>query len=213
MIDAPPPTHWYGAPWWTAISGAGQILAAVFTAWAAVVAKRAAKAAEQSVEVTKQTALTAEIASRHRDRAYVALADSQSAPVYGVGTPLSVVFTFKNVGVTPAYNVRFSSLLLVAGPNPTEEDIRTGLDDLGQMGTLAPSVPVPVHCNAHHEGGQAALTREGIQALHRRETSIIAAARLVYDDVFGTAHETRIAFHFDTEVMGFRFAPFYNAST
>lgn len=204
-------TPWYAAQWWTAIMGAGQLLAAFAAAWAAIVARRAAKAAEDSVKVTKDTALAADLSSRHRDRAYVALADTLGPDQYAVGTIFEMTMHFKNVGVTPAYNVRFGALITITDAIPTEDflDENTALAD---MGPLAPTIPIPVHCRGNQEGAFA-LSQQGLEGLRSGDGVAVASAKVIYSDAFGDMHETKVAYLFDPNVMGFRFAPFYNSMT
>ncbi len=215
MIDPTPPTpsSWYAAPWWTAIMGVGQLLAAVFAAWAAIVAKRAAKAAEASVEVTKQTALAADSSSRHRDRAYVALSNSSGPNHYAVGTPINLTFLFKNVGVTPAYKVRFGALISIVDKVPTEVFLDEQLSHLSTMAPLAPSIEIPVHCSTTEDGELLAFSQQGIIGLQKGESIAVASARIIYEDAFGEEHITRVAFQFHPSIMAFRLAPFYNSMT
>jgi len=214
MIDpaTSAPLSWYAAPWWTAIMGVGQLLAAIFAAWAAIVAKRAAKAAETSVEITKKTALAADIFSRHRDRAYVTLENNIGPGRYTVGMPMELYFQFKNVGMTPAYNVSCCTFFSIFESIPTEAFLDKQLSHLSIGVTLASSIVLFITCKGNQDG-VVSLSQDQINSLQNDNSVAVASARIVYKDVFGDEHITRIAFQFNHSDMSFRLAKYYNSMT
>ena len=75
----------------------------LFTAWAAIAASRAARAADKAVEITERT-------SKQQLRAYINVSDF----VMGSLDPSSASFTIKNRGQTPASNVLAWHKLMLA---------------------------------------------------------------------------------------------------
>jgi hypothetical protein len=203
--------HWYNGTWWTAVTGAGQVIATFVAAWAALEAKRSAEAARDAVQVARDSVQSTEEAARYRDRAYLAVEDSTGPKVVGIGTPITMTFIYKNVGLTPAYQVEFGTTIFIDSVRHSEQQMDDSLRVWHQLGTAPPSLGLTAASVL--PTGPLALDEERYVQLMRGELFMVLLAKLRYKDIFGHPHETRVAYEFQPDVRRLLLATYFNTMT
>lgn len=204
--------HWYNAEYWTAISGGGQLVAAVVAGWAAWEAKRSAEAARDAVLVAKVSVSSTEQASRHRDRAYIAIERHEGTERIKADTNISLTVHYKNVGVTPAYQVEFASCVYTGVTQPSEQELESALVYAHSFGAVPPSISIRAQVAGTPEG-RIVLGIQRIKSLTEGKLWMVIATRITYTDVFGDKHETRAAYEFYLSGSCIRQATYFNQTT
>lgn len=146
---------------------------------------------------------------RSSHRAYIALEDTLAAPQVSANDHISFIFSFENVGTTLAQDVKFSVYLGLVNHVPTPTEIDQSLTTFDTLGTIAPSLSVPIIVD-RGEQGYITLTDTALADLRAERCFLLIATKLIYSDIFGLEHETRASLKVDRETLRFHLTPFYN---
>jgi hypothetical protein len=203
---------WLGKLWHVAENSV-PVLTVMVAAWAALEARRSAGAAAESVEITRSSVEQTMTSVRHQERAYVALKDIVGDRSIRENQTVNFAFVFKNVGNTPAYNVKFVVLVLMRDSVPTDDEIDSHLHLVHEVGVIAPTLDIRIEAASNEAGQPIALSAQGVADLNNRRMFFGIYGKITYRDVFGTSHDTRFAFHYNAEARQFHLAPSYNSMT
>lgn len=184
-------TPWYGAIWWTVVTAAGQLAAALVAAWAALEAKKSADSARDAVEAANRSADIAETSMRLNDRAYIALMELKPTYEFEVDRVPSIRLNLKNVGTTPGLKARVSVGVALVNKNETftEQQIPDLIAANQENYLFAPTLGV----NITHQL-EMPFEVEHIQMIESDAASLFAWGVITYLDVFGTEHVTKWCF-------------------
>jgi hypothetical protein len=211
MVNAEP-VHWYNGTWWTAVTGAGQVIATIVAAWAALEARRSAGAAHDAVQVAHDSVQATERSARYRDRAYLAAQDGIGPKIVDAETPIRMKFVFKNVGPTPAYDVEFGTNVVMDVSPHSEQQVDRAITEWHQLGTAPPSIEVTAIYDADQKNPMV-LGEEAYEQLMRGELVLAIYSKLKYKDIFGDDHKTLSAYEFHTDDRRFYQAMHFNTMT
>jgi len=169
-----------------------------------VYTRRSIEIAESSLKVNRFSADTIKKFTKMDLRAFIGFAGVDSL-IMNIGEPLRIDIKFKNIGKTPAYNVREAGYRVFRKGEPNQFDIDT-LKKTFQK------------CSPIHPGMEPIFTVESIWSPTQKNIADIMDGswnlyvfKLInYNDVFGDKHFTMVCLKYFPEVRTFIPFPNYN---
>ncbi|MEZ5933883.1 MAG: hypothetical protein R3F54_18425 [Alphaproteobacteria bacterium] len=156
---------------------AGLLFTVFFTAWAAIAASKAARAANKSISVTREL-------GQKQIRAYVGIIDAKVHD-FRLGQVVRLDLTMRNSGRSPAYNVRPSIFArsVVSSEHPEFDfaSLERGQSrgDVGADGKFGTGCLFGKPCS-----------RSFIDRITSGQGKFVVVGRIEYRDVFDESHET-----------------------
>lgn len=195
----PPPNSL--SDWLTPLVAAAAIAQAYFAMWALQGlrhSRRAADAAAASLDLSRDTA-------QRQLRAYIGMHEQEVAPLTA-GQPLRLVMNFRNVGMTPAYDVRIAlSVRTVQRDETVDFDVPISTDGFGSRTTLIQGRDLKVDLSTLPNGN---FRQPDIDALESGIWIMFVFGCIRYTDAFGQDHVTNFRLCYDTgNTSGPRLAP------
>jgi hypothetical protein len=164
------------------------------------------------VGVARESVQSTEKAARYRDRAYLAVEDTLGPKRVFADTPITMTFIYKNVGLTPAYQVEICSNVILQDVRPTEHQMDDSLTVWHQLGAAPPTLQLKTTAEMP-ASGRSTLGEVTLGGLVEGKGVLVLYAKLRYNDVFGDRHETKVAYEFSGDLRNFHLATYFNQMT
>lgn len=181
---AAPTAAWYRVHDW--IQTGCAVLVVILIVFFGVTLSRRLQALTEAQHDSQSASRAAQQLTRSEQRPWVGMIDAVPLPLRPDGGGFTI--KVQNTGLTPAYDVQFSGVIMFADNDSLSED---QIPEMAVMTPLGPLVP-----GASYTTGIFFRTSpRAILALVNRQQRAVGVLRMTYTDAFKTPHSSRACFY------------------